>query len=88
MATRKMTFSLPGDLARRFVTRVPPRERSRFLARALDKSLRAEETALVRSCLAVNDEKDALSIEKEWDQIRDSVDEPWIDAPEHEELPG
>lgn len=86
MATRKMTFSLPGDLAKRFVSRVPPRERSRFLAQALDNSLRAEESALVQSCVAVNKESDALAIEGEWDRIPGDIDEPWNEKVERTEL--
>ncbi len=76
MATRKMTFSLPGDLAQRFVMRIPARERSSFLAEALEKSLRDEEKALARSCIAANRERDFRAIEKEWDQLSDSIEEP------------
>ena len=80
MATRKMTFSLPGDLAQRFVKRVPARERSRFLAQALAKSLGDEERALVQSCLAANQEPDIRMIEEEWDEIHDVIEEPWVEG--------
>jgi hypothetical protein len=79
MATRKMTFSLPGDLAQKFVKRVPARERSHFLSNALERSLRDQERALVRACLAANKVPDFKAIEEEWDQIRDGLDEPWDD---------
>lgn len=71
MATRKMIFSLPVDLADRILRRVPARDRSRFLAKALEKSLREEEAALVSSCRSANLDRDATAIEEERDQIRD-----------------
>lgn len=81
MAARKMTFSLPEDLATRLVKRVPARERSRFLAQVLEKSLLEEEDALVRACLAANQDPDIKAIEQEWDEIRDAIEEPWSDTP-------
>ena len=81
MATRKMTFSLPEDLARRLVRRVPARERSRFLASVLEKSLTNEDEILKRSCLLANQDPDARQIEEEWDRIQDGLEEPWRDAP-------
>jgi hypothetical protein len=78
MAARKMTFSLPEDLAVRLLKRVPARERSRFLALALEKKLKEEEAALVRSCRLANEDADASSVEAEWDQINDPIEEPWV----------
>lgn len=79
MAARKMTFSLPEQLARTLVKRVPPRERSRFLARALEKSLREEETALARACVAANQDRKTAVLEREWDRVQDEIEEAWID---------
>jgi hypothetical protein len=76
MAARKMTFSLPLDLADRLVKRVPARERSRFLAELLEKSLREEDESLVLSCLSANADPEVKTIEKEWDEMRDAIDEP------------
>jgi len=81
MATRKMTFSLPESLARQFTKRVPVRDRSRYLTRLLEKNLREEEEALVRSCLLANQDPDGQTIEKEFDQLQDPIEEPWVDAP-------
>jgi len=81
MAVRKMTFSLPLDLATRLVKRVPPRDRSRFLAQALEKSLREDDESLIRSCLLANQDPEVKAIEQEWDEIRDAIEEPWSDAP-------
>jgi hypothetical protein len=80
MATRKMTFSLPADLASQLLKRVPARDRSRFLAKALEKSLQEEEQALVRSCRLANQDPEVAVIEQEWDQIGDQVEEPWSES--------
>src|SRR5438270_272812 len=50
MATRKMTFTLPEDLAEQFVRRVPARERSKYLANALNEKLSARDRHLVEAC--------------------------------------
>ncbi|MEO8096432.1 MAG: hypothetical protein ABI811_01935 [Acidobacteriota bacterium] len=81
MAARKMTFSLPEQLARTLVQRVPARERSRFLAQALEKSLREQESDLARACLAANNDPKAKVLEKEWDRVQDEIEEPWNRAP-------
>lgn len=81
MATRKMTFSIPADLASQLLKRVPARDRSRFLAKALEKSLREEEQALVRSCRLANQDREITAIEQEWDQIGDPIEEPWSESP-------
>jgi hypothetical protein len=81
MAVRKMTFSLPEDLASQLVKRVPARERSRFLAKVLEKSLREDDESLIRWCLSANEDPDVTAIEQEWDEIRDAIEEPWSDGP-------
>jgi len=50
MATRKMTFTLPEELAARFARRVPARKRSRYLAEALAQKLAERDRQLVRAC--------------------------------------
>ena len=81
MAVRKMTFSLPMDLANQLIKRVPSRERSRFLAQVLEKGLREGDESLIRSCLLANQDPEVKAIEQEWDSIRDAIVEPWSDAP-------
>ena len=76
-----MTFSLPSELAQLFVRRVAARDRSRYLAQVLERSLREEESELIRSCMLANDDPDARLIEREWDRMRDPIEEPWIDSP-------
>jgi hypothetical protein len=63
MATRKMTFIIPEDLALQFVRRVPARERSRYLADALSEKLTARERALIEA----NSDPEVRAIEKEFD---------------------
>src|SRR5271167_638140 len=77
MATRKMTFTLPEDLASQFVRRVPARERSKFLASALGEKLSARDRQLVESCRAANDDPEVLEIEKEFDAIADEAAGSW-----------
>ena len=81
MAVRKMTFSLPEDLAAKLLKRVPSRDRSRFLAQALEKSLREDDESLIRSCLLANEDPEVQAIEQEWDAMRDPIEEPWSGAP-------
>ena len=80
MAVRKMTFSLPAELANQLVKRVPARERSRFLTKVLEKSLREDDESLIRSCLSANEDPDVKAIEQDWEQIPDAIEEPWSDA--------
>ncbi len=77
MATRKMTFTIPEDLALQFVRRVPARERSRYLADALSEKLTAREKALIEACKIANSDPEVRAIEKEFDAITDEAAEPW-----------
>lgn len=81
MASRKMTFTFPEDLASQFLRRVPPRDRSRYLAEALAEKLKKRERQLIRSCEIANRAADVLAIEREFDAIEDDTTEPWTDAP-------
>ena len=77
MGARKMTFSVPEQLARTLIKRVPARERSRFLAQALERSLREEEAGLARACAAANLDRKSAMLEREWDRVHDEIEEPW-----------
>ena len=81
MASRKMTFILPEDLAKRFTKRVPARERSKYLVEALTDKLAQREKDLIRSCQVANEDLDVLAIEQEFDSLSDEIAEPWTDAP-------
>lgn len=77
MASRKMTFTLPEELARQFVRRVPARDRSRYLAEALHEKLSARERLLVEACRIANEDPEVRAIEEEFDAITDQAEEPW-----------
>jgi len=80
MATRKMTFTLPGELAAEFVRRVPPSRRSSYVASAIAARLEMREAALARACQAANAAAEVLDIETEFDALEDQADrlwEPW-----------
>ena len=80
MATRKMTFSLPEPLARKFVRRVPSRQRSRYLAAVLEHSLKRKDSALARACQLANESRDLMRLEREMDAVNDPIEEPWDDS--------
>jgi hypothetical protein len=69
MATRKMTFTLPEDLAKQFVRRVPARERSKYLAMALNEKLSACDRQLVEACRIANKDTEVRAIEEDFDAI-------------------
>ncbi len=80
MASRKMTFTIPEDVAAQFVHRIPARDRSRYVAQAIAARLREREERMIRACEIANADPDGLRIEREWDELRDEADrveEPW-----------
>jgi hypothetical protein len=80
MPSRKLTFTLPQDLAVEFRRRVPASLRSQYVARAIADKLREREEQLVRACEAANNSTDVREIESSLDalaQESDAVQEPW-----------
>jgi hypothetical protein len=69
MAHRKMTFTLPEEVAKQFVRRVPSRERSRYLTEALKEKFSAHDCLLIQACHLANNDPDVRAIEKEFDAI-------------------
>ena len=88
MATRKMTFTLPEDLVLQFVRHVPARERSKYLAAALNEKLSARERLLVEACRTANNDPEVRAIEKEFDAITDEAGEPWTGSSPRRSLVG
>jgi hypothetical protein len=80
MATRKMTFTLPEDLAVQFVRRIPARQRSQYLAEALHEKLSARDRLLVEACRTANNDPEVRAIEKEFDALTDEGAESWSSA--------
>jgi ubiquinone biosynthesis protein UbiJ len=81
MATRKMTFTLPEDIARKFVRRVPARDRSRYVAVALAEKLTEADRQLTRACEIANHDPEVAAIEQDFDALPSEITEPWRDAP-------
>ena len=81
MPSRKMTFTLPDDLASSFARRVPARERSRYIAEALADKLAEREKRLIQACEIANQDSQVREIELEIDALTDAMQEPWEDAP-------
>ena len=80
MANRKLTFTLPEDLAAEFLRRIPSSNRSSYVATAIRAKLREREEQIVRSCEVANSSADVRNIEESWDSLTDEVDrmqEPW-----------
>ena len=77
MATRKLTFSVPEQLAAQFLRRVGSRDRSRFVSEALAARLEERDAALIRACEIANQDMDVAEIEKEFDGLGDEMAEPW-----------
>jgi hypothetical protein len=80
MASRKMTFTLPGELASSFVRRVPARDRSRYVADAIAEKLAEREKRLIQACEIANQDPDMREIEREFDALGDAMSEPWEHA--------
>ena len=80
MASQKVTFSLPDELVKNFVRRVPARYRSRYVADALAAKLNEREQMLARACQIVNRSPTIRAVERDWDALTDEILEPWDDA--------
>jgi hypothetical protein len=80
MATKKLTFTLPLELATQFLRNVPPSRRSQYVAAAIAAKLREREEQLMQACEVANRSADVLDIEASFDNLRadaDRVQEPW-----------
>ena len=77
---RKMTFTVPEELAVQFARRVPARKRSRYLAEALAQKLAERDRRLVRACEIANHDPEVRAIEKEFDSLPGEITEPWTGA--------
>jgi hypothetical protein len=80
MASRKMTFSLPDDVASTFTRRVPARDRSRYVAEAIAEKLAEREKRLILACEIANQDPDVREIERDFDALTDAMPEPWEDT--------
>ena len=74
MASRKLTFTLPQDLAAEFLRRVPASLRSQYVAAAIADKLREREARLVRACEVANESTDVREIENSFDALVEEID--------------
>jgi hypothetical protein len=71
----RLTLSIPDAIASRFQTIVPPRQRSRLVAKLLEGVLSEHEDSLAAACRAANRDK-ALEREVDnWQSFDDGVSE-------------
>ena len=77
MATRKMTFTLPNELATQLIRRVPARHRSRYVAEALALKLKERDGTLARACDVANRSRQVRNVEREFDALPEEIAEPW-----------
>lgn len=80
MASRKMTFTLPEEVATEFLHRVASRDRSRYVTQAITAKMREREERLIQACQMANNNPDVEAIEAEWENLSEEVPEPWLDA--------
>jgi hypothetical protein len=73
MASRKMTFTIPVDLAAQFLRRIPARDRSRYITEAIAAKLRERDEQMIRACEVANRSAEVLAIEQDWDAIVDKT---------------
>lgn len=74
MPSRKLTFTLPQDLAAEFLRRIPPSLRSQYVATAIAEKLREREERLIQACEAANNSADVREIESSFDALTDEAD--------------
>jgi len=75
MASKKLTFTLPQDLANEFLRRVPTSQRSQYVSIAISDKLREREQQLVRACELANNSTDVREIENSFDALADESDD-------------
>ena len=80
MAMRKMTFTIPDEVATPFLRVVPSARRSKFVADALRKTLKEREDALIAACDAVNADPELNALVDEWQAVNDPIEEPWDES--------
>jgi hypothetical protein len=80
MATRKMTFTIPEEVAVPFLRVISSANRSKFVADALRKTLKEREDALIAACDAVNADPALNELVDEWQAVNDPIEEPWDES--------
>jgi hypothetical protein len=63
----KVLVSIPDSLYSRMTATIPPRQRSRLIAKLLEDEVRRREQELYQAALAVEQDEDLGAEMKEWD---------------------
>lgn len=63
----KVLISIPDSLYSRMTATIPPRQRSRLIARLLEDELRKREQELYQAALAVEQDEELGAEMREWD---------------------
>jgi hypothetical protein len=63
----KVLVSIPDSLYSRMTATIPPRQRSKLIARLLEDEVRKREQELYQAALAVEQDEDLGAEMKEWD---------------------
>jgi hypothetical protein len=63
----KVLVSIPDSLYSRMTATIPPRQRSRLIAKLLEDELRKREQELYQTALAVEQDEELGAEMKEWD---------------------
>ena len=71
----RLTLSIPDAVAHRFQVAVPPRQRSRLVARLLENVLSEHEDSLAAACRAANRDKALEQEIDDWQAFDDGVAE-------------
>jgi len=80
---RKMTFTIPDEIATPFLREVPAARRSEVVAEALKRTLASRKTKqeqdaeLVAACDAVNADPELNALMDDWQAASDPIEEPW-----------
>lgn len=71
----RLTLSIPDAIAYRFQVAVPPRQRSKLVARLLEQTLAEREDSLAAACRAANRDTVLNKETDEWQAFDDGVNE-------------
>lgn len=69
----RITLSIPDEIARKFQSVVPPRQRSRVVSALLRRELKRKEDALEAACKAANRDRALQKEIEEWQAFEDGV---------------
>ena len=75
MPNRKMTFTLPEEVATVFLRKVGPSRRSKYVAEAIEAKLQEREAMLKAACLSANEDPETKQIQADFDALPDAMTE-------------